>query len=129
LVGHNGNNMSKTVLKKYIPLLTFLSKCKNERLILNILENSQPEFISLLRNIIFNLRFNSTFQIKKLKLRKLLRHKDILTKLCKTRNCNSFTKIISKNKEKNQSGGFWWLIPSLISAVLPSVVDLISRKK
>ena len=71
MVGHNGNNMSKTVLKKYIPLLTFLSKCKNERLILNILENSQPEFISLLRNIIFNLRFNSTFQIKKIKLRKL----------------------------------------------------------
>ena len=121
--------MSKKNLNKYIPLLNFLSKCKNKDLILNILENSRPEFISLLRNIIFNLRFNSTFEIKKLKLRKLLQHKDILAKLCRTKNCKSFNKIISKNTEKSQSGGFWWLIPSLISAVLPSVVDLISHRK
>ncbi len=132
--------MSKAYLKKNIILLEFLTKkCKNKQLLENIINNSEPKFIFLLKNIFNNFLANP---ISNKHLNLLYKHKNIVKRFLRTQNCNSLKKLLTKgsikesvNKSTNkivqqkQKGGFIGTLLSIIGAALPVIISLFHKHK
>ena len=101
-------------IRKNIELLKFIGNCKNKKLLHNLLENLNPNFLYLLKQLISNILLNPNINITAKHKKKLFVYKNILRKIVKQKNSESLKKSYNKI---NQKGGFAFLIPTLLSLV------------
>ena len=120
--------MSKSLFNKNIALLQFLTKkCKNKYLLENIINNSEPKFIFLLKTIFNNILGNP---IPRKILNKLDTHEVLVRKFFKAKSCSSLKKLLlKKDSNTTQKGGFIGTILSILGAALPTIISLFRKHK